>query len=105
MNRCSSTGRSFEREFDGVLKFEPVSRLHDGLVDILQVGCNDAAGYFYYVMEICDDVSTGQIIVPEQYCPAPWRTITASAGACPSVNASGWVRPLPRLWVTCTGTA
>jgi len=39
--------RSFEREFDGVLKFEPVSRLHDGLMDILQVGCNDAAGYFY----------------------------------------------------------
>ena len=61
--------RSFEREFDGVLKFEPVSRLHDGLMDILQVGCNDAAGYFYYVMELCDDVSTGQVIVPEQYCP------------------------------------
>jgi serine/threonine protein kinase len=61
--------RSFEREFDGVLKFEPVSRLHDGLMDILQVGCNDAAGYFYYVMELCDDVSTGQVIIPEQYCP------------------------------------
>jgi serine/threonine protein kinase len=61
--------RSFEREFDGVLKFEPVSRLHDGLMDILQVGRNDAAGYFYYVMELGDDINTGQIIVPEQYVP------------------------------------
>jgi serine/threonine protein kinase len=67
--RAFEKRRSFEREFDGVLKFEPVSRLHDGLMDILQVGCNDAAGYFYYVMELCDDVSTGQVIVPEQYSP------------------------------------
>jgi hypothetical protein len=37
--------------------------------------------------------------------PEPSRTTTASAGVCPSVNASGWVRPLPRPWATCTGTA
>ncbi len=61
--------RAFDREFDGVLKFEPVSRLHDGLMDILQVGRNDAAGYFYYVMELCDDVDTGQVVIPEQYSP------------------------------------
>jgi serine/threonine protein kinase len=61
--------RSLQREFDGVLKFEPVSRLHDGLMDILQVGCNDAAGYFYYVMELSDDVNTGQVVIPEQYSP------------------------------------
>jgi serine/threonine protein kinase len=60
---------SFEREFEGLLKFEPVSRLHDGLMDVLQVGRNDAAGYFYYVVELGDDVSTGQIIIPEQYRP------------------------------------
>jgi eukaryotic-like serine/threonine-protein kinase len=66
--RAFEQRRFFEREFDGVLKFEPVSRLHDGLMDILQVGCNDAAGYFYYVMEISDDVNTGQVIVPDQYC-------------------------------------
>jgi eukaryotic-like serine/threonine-protein kinase len=61
--------RAFQGEFDGVLKFEPVSRLHDGLMDILQVGRNDAAGYFYYVMELGDDVSTGQVIIPENYSP------------------------------------
>jgi serine/threonine protein kinase len=60
---------AFEHEFNGVLKFEPLSRSHDGLMDILQVGRNDAAGYFYYVMELADDVKTGQVIVSEQYSP------------------------------------
>lgn len=61
--------RSFQSELNGVHKFEPVSRLHDGLVDILQVGGSDAAGYFYYVMELADDINTGQAIVPEHYIP------------------------------------
>jgi serine/threonine protein kinase len=44
----------FEREFKGLLKFEPISRSHDGLVDILQIGRRDDAGYFYYVMELAN---------------------------------------------------
>ena len=60
---------SFQSELNGVLKFEPVSRLHDGLVDILQVGGSEAAGYFYYVMELADDIDSGQLIVPERYVP------------------------------------
>ena len=61
--------RPFDREFNGVLKFEPVSRLHDGLVDILQVGRNDEAGYFYCVMELADDASGEGELVPERYIP------------------------------------
>jgi eukaryotic-like serine/threonine-protein kinase len=57
----------FEREFNGILKFEPVSRLHDGLVDVLQVGRNEAAGYFYCVMELADDVLSGSTIHPATY--------------------------------------
>ena len=49
--------RPFEREFSGIQKFEPISRQHDGLVDILQVGRNDDAGSFYYVMELADDAN------------------------------------------------
>src|SRR5206468_9614699 len=49
----------FEREFNGLLKFEPISRSHDGLVDILQIGRRDDAGYFYYVMELADDSNAG----------------------------------------------
>jgi serine/threonine protein kinase len=48
--------RPFEREFAGIQKYEPVSRCHEGLVDLLQVGRNDPEGYFYYVMELADAV-------------------------------------------------
>src|SRR5215467_7242 len=44
--------RPFQREFKGIQKFEPISRSHEGLVDILQVG--GAEEYFYYVMELAD---------------------------------------------------
>jgi hypothetical protein len=57
--------RPFEREYTGIRKFEPVSRSHPGLVDILQVGRNDAEGYFYYVMELADDAGGGTEEVTE----------------------------------------
>ena len=47
----------FEREFSGIKSFEPISRSHEGFVDILQIGRRDDAGYFYYVMELADDAS------------------------------------------------
>src|SRR4029453_3650770 len=46
--------RPYEREFPGIQKFEPNSRSHEGLVDILQIGRNEAEGYFYYVMELAE---------------------------------------------------
>src|SRR5215467_12471532 len=49
--------RPFEREFAGIKAFEPISRTHEGLVDLLQVGRDDVAGYFYYVMELADNVN------------------------------------------------
>ena len=61
------TDRPFEREFAGIQNFEPVSRSHEALVDILHVGRNDAAGYFFYVMELADDVQTGAAIDPDRY--------------------------------------
>src|SRR5262249_22007580 len=46
--------RPYNREFDGILKYEPISRTHEGLVQVLHVGRNDEAGCFYYVMELAD---------------------------------------------------
>ncbi len=46
--------RPYEREFHGIQKFEPLSRGNEAFVDILQIGRNDADGYFYYVMELAD---------------------------------------------------
>ena len=61
--------KPFEREFSGVQKFEPVSRLHPGLMDVLQVGRNPKEGFFYCVMELADDANTGQNFEPETYQP------------------------------------
>ncbi len=61
--------RPFQRELSGIRKFEPISRSHEGFVDVLQVGINEPQGYFYYVMELGDDQAAGQHIDPESYSP------------------------------------
>jgi serine/threonine protein kinase len=61
--------RPYEREFKGLQQFEPVSRTHPGLVNLLHVGRDLEAGYFYCVMEIADDRVTGQAIQPKTYRP------------------------------------
>jgi len=61
--------KPYEDEFNGLLKFEALSRQHDGLVDVLQIGGNPTADYFYYVMELGDDIHTGQKIDPDFYQP------------------------------------
>jgi len=59
--------RTFEREFEGIKKFEPISRSHPGLVDVLHVGRNLNEGFYYYVMELGDDRTRGSEIIPELY--------------------------------------
>lgn len=61
------TDRPFERERQGIERFEPVSRSHEGFVDILHIGQGE--GYFYYVMELGDDVELGPAIEPQSYSP------------------------------------
>jgi tetratricopeptide (TPR) repeat protein len=46
--------RPFNREFEGIKKFDAVSRSHPSQLALFHVGRNDAAGYFYYVMELAD---------------------------------------------------
>ncbi len=53
--------RPYEREFNGIQKFEPLSRGNEAFIDILQIGRNDAEGYFYYVMELADDAAGPQV--------------------------------------------
>ena len=63
------TQRPFDREFSGIQKFEPISRSHEGFIDILHIGKNEPEGYFYYIMELGDDEKTDQIIDPAAYRP------------------------------------
>ena len=92
----------FEREFKGLLKFEPISRSHDGLVDVLQIGRRDDAGYFFYVMELADasevpsatcQVSSGKgasaqapytsHLTPDTYSPRTLRSELQALGSLP----------------------
>ncbi|MFN0068181.1 MAG: serine/threonine-protein kinase [Limisphaerales bacterium] len=61
--------RPYQREFRGMSMFSPVSRQHPGLVHVLHIGRNEAAGYFYYVMEPADDERLGAEIEPRSYLP------------------------------------
>ncbi len=48
--------RPFNREFEGIRKFERISHSHSCHLALFQVGKNDAEGYFYYAMELADPV-------------------------------------------------
>jgi serine/threonine protein kinase len=61
--------RPFQREFEGIQRFEPVSRSHPGFVSILHVGRNEPACCFFYIMDVADDVVRQQQIEPESYVP------------------------------------
>ncbi|MDA0814564.1 MAG: serine/threonine-protein kinase, partial [Verrucomicrobia bacterium] len=67
--------RTFLREVEGIANFEPISRGHPGLVDILHVGWREAEGFFYYIMELADDRLHGQKIQLTDYEP---RTLASA---------------------------
>lgn len=72
--RTFETETAFQREFDGMARFEPISREHAGFVDILHVGRSEADEFFYYVMELADDHIHGQRADPQKYVPKTLRT-------------------------------
>jgi len=75
--------RPFDREFDGIRRYEPISRSHPALLHVLHVGRNEPEGYFYYVMELADgleDVADG---VTESYTPHSLRVDLRKRGRLP----------------------
>ncbi|HRI16007.1 MAG TPA: serine/threonine-protein kinase [Verrucomicrobiota bacterium] len=81
--------RPYEREFVGIQKFEPVSRRHEGLVDILHVGRAADDRYFYYVMELADNAtSPGAFEIEAKraetgYTPLTLRALLKARGKLP----------------------
>ena len=76
--------RDFEREFEGIKNYEPISRSHPGLIPILHVGRSKGDEEFYYhVMELADDVYEGQNFNPVEYSPRTLRTDYKAANGKP----------------------
>lgn len=96
-----SEAAPYDREFAGIKNFEPISRSHPSLVEILHVGINETEGYFYYVMELADDagsqddssgvahavsgspLAAGKPIDPESYTPKTLRSEIRSRACIP----------------------
>jgi hypothetical protein len=75
--------RPYEREYQGIQKFEPVSQSNESQVKILHSGRRDDAGYFYYIMEPADDVRSGAVIEPASYVPKTLRSELERRGKLP----------------------
>jgi formylglycine-generating enzyme required for sulfatase activity len=71
--RTFESEKAFLREFEGMAKFEPISREDAGFVDILHVGRDERGDFFYYVMELADD-HLGRAVEPLTYVPKTIKT-------------------------------
>ena len=71
------SARPYDREFEGIQKYEPVSRSTEGLVHLLHVSRGE--GFFYYVMELADDVA--QLPLPDPKKPTDPETPTRTRHA------------------------
>ena len=72
--RTFESDKAFQREFEGMAKFEPISREDAGFVDILHVGRDAGGDFFYYVMELADDHLGNACIDPANYVPKTIKT-------------------------------
>lgn len=100
--------RPFEREFEGIRRYEPISRSDPSQVAILHVGRAADDRYFYYVMELADPIGAGgysdldsdssptagtgaavkginrsPILDPETYAPQTLRAVIREHGTLP----------------------
>ena len=80
-------GRSYERELDGIKRYEKISRGHEGLVDVLHVGLVPSGECLYYVMELADDIQSGVQLgtsdSPSSYKPKTLRDLHKNSGRLP----------------------
>ena len=60
---------AFDREFNGISRYKPVSEKHSGLLRIDFISQKKAGGYFYYVMELGDSLTPGWEKDPSLYRP------------------------------------
>src|ERR1051325_3011851 len=59
----------YEREFNGIKRYKPVSDKHPGLLRVDFVSRRKSEGYFYYVMELADSRTPGWEENPSLYKP------------------------------------
>jgi hypothetical protein len=69
----------YDREFDGIKRYKPVSDKHPGLLRVDFVSRKKREGYFYYVMELGDSLVPGWEKNPALYKPQDLASVRAQA--------------------------
>jgi TolB-like protein/thioredoxin-like negative regulator of GroEL len=87
----------FEREFRGLREFAAVSLGESIQLALLHVGRNDAAGFFYYVMELADDAERGRQIDPACYVPLTLAELRTRRGRLPAADGVRFGTELARV--------
>jgi eukaryotic-like serine/threonine-protein kinase len=69
----------YDREFNGITHYKPISQKHPGLLRIDFVSQKKTAGYFYYVMELGDSLTPGWEKDPSTYKPKDLASVREQA--------------------------
>jgi hypothetical protein len=72
----------YEREFNGIKRYKPVSEKHTGLLRVEFVSQKKREGYFYYVMELGDSLTPGWEQNPALYKPRDLASVRDAAPGC-----------------------
>ena len=79
-------GRPYEREFRGLTEFAAISLTEARQLALLHVGRAPTASFFYYVMELADDATTGREIDPARYVPLTLGKLRDDRGRLPAAE-------------------
>lgn len=79
LSRFGPHAEPYEREFNGITRYKPISDKHPGLLRVDFVSTKKAAGYFYYVMELGDGLDPGWEKSPTAYRPRDLASVQARA--------------------------
>jgi len=69
----SSSLESYQAEYHGLRHYAPFSRKYEGLIEIHHVGIREQDGFYYYVMDLADDLYLGDQVAPN-YQPKTMRS-------------------------------
>ena len=78
---------AYDREFAGVSHYSSIAMQHPGLVQMYLVGRNADAGFFYYTMELADEIGGTHNIVPQTYAPDSLAARLQTTGPLTTVQA------------------
>jgi hypothetical protein len=77
--RFGSNPKPYEREFNGIRRYKPVSDKHPGLLRVDFVSKKKKQSYFYYVMELGDALEPGWEKQPAKYKPKDLAKVLETA--------------------------